>query len=130
MMERGIRMTHARKIEAAKSLMAEKGIDPATAAPPLWELLWSSGIRVPPPLYMGFLPLALLCGTFFGLLFGAFAWYMGNRGARTMSLHEASVVALATGALFGGSVAWFTRRLARKHGLGTWSELRTNRLRN
>ena len=119
-------MTHARKIEAYKSLMAEKGIGAATAAPPLWELLWSLGIHVPPPLYMGFLPLALLCGAFFGLLFGAIAWYMGNRGIRTMSLQEASMVALASGTFFGLSVAWFSRRLARQHGLGTWSEFSAN----
>jgi uncharacterized membrane protein (UPF0136 family) len=118
-------MTHARKVEAYKSLMAEKGIGPATAAPPLWSLLWSLGIRVPPPLYMGFLPMALLSGTFFGLVFGTIVWYMNNRGARTMSLHEASVVALATGAFFGITMAWFARRLARKHGLGTWSEFGT-----
>ena len=114
-------MTHTRKIEAYKSLMAEKGISPATAAPPLWELLWSLGIRLPPPLYMGFLPLALLGGAFFGLVFGGIAWYLGNNGVRTMALREASFVALATGTFFGISVAWFARRLARKHGLGTWS---------
>ncbi len=110
--------------------MAKKGIGAATAAPPLWELLWSLGIRVPPPLYMGFVPLALLCGTFFGLLFGAIAWYMGTRGSRTMSLQEASMVALATGTFFGLTVAWFCRRLARKHGLGAWSAFSTHRPRN
>ena len=122
-------MTHARKIEAYKSLMAEKGIGSATASPPLWQLLWSLGVPLPPPLYMGFLPLALFGGAFFGILFGAFAWYMGTKGVRTMSFDEACVVAVATGTFFGISVAWFTRRLARKHGLGTWSAFGTSRLR-
>jgi hypothetical protein len=31
-------------------------------------------------------------------MFGTFAWFMGNKGARTMSLNEAGLVALATGA--------------------------------
>lgn len=123
------RKIHAYKIEAYKGEMAKKGIGSATAAPPLWEFLWSLGINLPPPLYLGFLPMALLCGTFFGLLFGAIAWYMGTRGARTMSLQEASVVALATGTFFGLTVAWFSRRLARKHGLGTWSAFGTDRPR-
>lgn len=114
-------MTHARKIEACKRLMAEKGISTATAAPPLWVLLWSWGVQIPPPLYMGFLPLALFSGTFFGIVFGAFAWAMGNRGVRSMPLDEAGVIALVSGALFGLSVAWLTGRLARKHGLGAWS---------
>ena len=122
-------MTHDHKIEEYKCLMAEKGIGPATAAPPLWQLLWSLGVPLPPPLYMRFLPLALVAGAFFGLVFGAFAWYMGNRGIRTMSLNEAGLVALASGAFFGLSVAWFTRRLARKHGLGSWAAFGTARLR-
>ena len=122
-------MTHDRKIEEYKRLMAEKGVGPATASPPLWQLLWAMGIPLPPPLYMGFLPLALFGGTFFGVVFGAFAWYMGNKGIRTMSFKEAGDVALITGALFGITVSWFTRRLARKLGLGSWSALGTARLR-
>ncbi|MFC0682939.1 DUF6404 family protein [Lysobacter korlensis] len=122
-------MTHARKIEAYKQLMDQKGIGPATASPPLWELLWWCGIHLPPPLYMGFLPLALFSGTCFGVMFGAFAWFMGNRGLRTMPLEEAGVVALVTGASFGVIVAWFTRRMARKHGLGSWSAVGTSLLR-
>jgi hypothetical protein len=122
-------MTDDRKIEEYKRLMAEKGIGPATASPPLWQLLWSMGIPLPPPLYMGFLPLALFGGTFFGVLFGAFAWYMGSKGIRTMSLKEAADVGLITGTAFGISVAWLSRRLARKHGLGSWSALGTARLR-
>lgn len=126
---RQVRMTHTRKIEAYKALMAEKGIGEATAAPPLWNWLWSMGMELPPPLYMGFLPLALLGGTFFGIVFGAFAWAMGSRGARSMSFDEAGLVALASGAAFGLAVAWFTRRLARKHGLGSWSAFDAGRQR-
>ena len=122
-------MTHDRKIEEYKRLMAEKGVGLATASPPLWQLLWSMGIPLPPPLYMGFLPLALFAGTFFGVLFGAFAWYMGNKGIRTMSFKEAGDVALITGAFFGITIAWLTRRLARKLELGSWSALGTARLR-
>lgn len=114
-------MTHARKVEAYRRLTAEKGIAASTAVPPLWELLWSWGIPLPPPLCIGFLPLALLSGTFFGVVFGAIAWMMGNRGVRTMPLEEAGVVALVVGATFGLTMAWFARRLARKHGLGSWS---------
>ncbi|WP_166213067.1 DUF6404 family protein [Cognatiluteimonas telluris] len=122
-------MTHDRKIEEYKRLMAEKGVGSATASPPLWQLLWSVGIPLPPPLYMGFLPLALFGGIFFGVVFGAFAWYMGNKGIRVMSFKQACDVALITGAFFGITVAWFTRRLARKLGLGSWSALGTARLR-
>jgi hypothetical protein len=47
-----------------------------------------------------------------------------------MSLQEASMVALATGTFFGVTVAWFCRRLAHKHGLGTWAAFGTHRPRN
>ena len=110
--------------------MAERGIGASTAVPPLWHLLWSLGIHVRPPLYMPFLPLAVLTGSFFGVLFGAFAWMMGNRGARAMALDEAGWVALATGAFFGLAMAWFNLRLARKHGLGSWSALDESQVRS
>jgi hypothetical protein len=110
--------------------MADKGIASSTSSPPLWQLLWSIGINLPPPLYMRFLSLALFSGTVFGIMFGTFAWFMGNKGARTMSLDEAGLVALATGALFGLIIAWFTRRLARKHGLGSWAAIGASSLRS
>ena len=116
-------MTHTRKVEVYKRLTAEKGISASTAVPPLWEALWSLGIHLPPPLCIGFLPLAIISGTFFGVVFGAIAWIMGNRGVRTMPLEEAGVVALLLGATFGLIVAWLARRLARKHGLGSWSDI-------
>lgn len=121
-------MTHSRKVEAYRRLTAEKGIAASTAVPPLWELLWSWGIRVPPPLCIGFLPLAILGGMFFGVVFGALAWLMGNRGLRTMPLEEAGTVALISGAMFGVTMAWLARRLARKHGLGAWSAVGASRL--
>ena len=115
-------MTHDRKIEAYKTLMAEKGIGSATAVPPLWSLLWSMGVPLPPPRYLGFVPLALMGGAFFGVVFGLIAWLAGNKGARTMPFEEAAVVALTSGAFFGITVAWFARRLARKHQLGSWAD--------
>lgn len=114
-------MEHARKVAAYKRLMVAKGIGAATASPPLWQLLWTWGVPLPPPLYMRFLPLALFGGTIFGLIFGAIAWAMGNRGIREMSMDEAALVALVSGMAFGLSVAWLTRRLARRHGLGSWA---------
>jgi hypothetical protein len=122
-------MAHDDKMETYKADMAARGIGASMAVPPLWHLLWVLGINVPPPLFMPFLPLALLSGSYFGVLFGAFAWLMGNRGARSMGLGEASLFALATGALFGLGLAWSNRRLARRLGLGSWSAYGDSRLR-
>ncbi|MEO8384459.1 MAG: DUF6404 family protein [Betaproteobacteria bacterium] len=123
-------MTDDRKIETYKELMAAKGIAMSTAAPPLWELMWFLGINLPPPLCMGFIPLFLFAGSFFGIVFGSGVWVLRNMGSRHMSLHEAGGVALITGVAFGLAIAWFTRRLARKHNLGAWSSFSASSLRH
>ena len=122
-------MTDDRKIETYKELMAAKGIAMSTAAPPLWQLMWSLGINLPPPLYMGFIPLFLFAGSFFGIVFGAGVWVVRYMDSRSMSLHEVGGVALITGIGFGLAVASYTRRLARKHGLGTWAAFSASSLR-
>lgn len=49
-------MTHTEKVERMYRHMA---------APPAWRVLWRMGIEAPPPLFMSFLPVALVLGTFF-----------------------------------------------------------------
>ena len=49
---------------------------PYTVAPPFFRLLWALGLDVPPPLFLGFLTLMLLMGTFFGIFWGAFMWLL------------------------------------------------------
>ncbi len=66
-------MTHQRKVDAYRKLMDARGVGRSTAVPPLWELLWRLGLHVPPPLFMGFVPLSVLMGSGFGTLFGVFA---------------------------------------------------------
>jgi hypothetical protein len=122
-------MTDDRKIETYKELMAAKGIATSTAAPPLWKLMWSLGINVPPPLYMSFIPLFLFAGSFFGIVFSTGVWVVRYMDSRPMSLHEAGGVALITGIAFGLAIAFFTRRLARKHGLGAWAAFGDSSLR-
>ena len=114
-------MTHSDKIEVYKRLMAKRGVAAGTAAPPLWELLWSLGLEIPPPLFMSALMLFVLCGTTFGILFATGAWIFRNLGSRGMPLSEAGWVALVTGAAFGLALTWYCRRLGRQQQLGSWS---------
>ena len=118
-------MTHSRKVEVYKELMVTRRVGASTAAPPLWQLCWSLGLEIPPPLFMGAISLFLFAGTSFGILFGFGAWVLGNRGARSMPLSEAGWVALVTGAAFGIAIAWYCRRLARQQQLGSWSAFGT-----
>lgn len=114
-------MTEAHQLENYKHHMAAKGVGEATAFPPAWRLLWSIGIRLPPPPFLGFVSLTLIAGGLFGPLFGRGAWLLGNRGVQEMPAGEALWVALVTGATFGLIMAAYYRHLARKHRLGAWA---------
>jgi len=121
-------MTHSRKIEEYKELMATRGVPGGTSWPPLWRICSALGLEMPPPLFMGPVPLFFLTGTTFGLLFGAGAWVLGNRGIRSMPLSKAGWVALITGAAFGVAMTWYYRSQARKQQLGAWAAFGTARL--
>jgi len=114
-------MTQLSKLESYKKYMASNGISEATAFPPAWVMLWSMGVKIPPPPFLGFVSLALIAGSLFGPLFGFGAWLLGNRGFREMPASEALWVALFTGAVFGLIMAAYYGHLARKHRLGSWT---------
>jgi hypothetical protein len=42
------------------------GVSQYTIVPPVFRLFWAIGIEIPPPLFMGFLPLAFLLGLMWG----------------------------------------------------------------
>ena len=113
-------MTHLSKLESYKQYMTAKGISEATAFPPAWVMLWSMGVKIPPPPFLGFVSLALIAGGLFGPLFGLGAWLLGNRGFREMPASKALWVALFTDAVFGLIMAAYYRHLARKHHLSSW----------
>ena len=114
-------MTNSSKLESYKQYMAANGVAESTAFPPAWNLLWSMGVKVPPPPFLGFVPLVLISGSLFGPLFGIGAWLLGNRGVREMSVDKGLWVALITGVAFGLIMAAYYRHLARRHQLGSWA---------
>lgn len=114
-------MTNSSKLEMYKQHIAANGVGESTAFPPAWSMLWSIGVNLPPPPFLGFVPLVLISGGMFGPLFAIGAWLLGNRGLRVMPASEALWVALITGAAFGLIMAAYYRHLARKHRLGSWS---------
>ena len=60
-------MTHREKVEIALSDLTARGVKQGTIAPPIFKLLWKTGIEIPPPLFIRFVPLALLMGIGWGL---------------------------------------------------------------
>jgi hypothetical protein len=61
---------HRQKVERLVADLRQRGVSPYTVAPPLFRLAWALGLAVPPPLFLGFGPLALLMGGFFGAFWG------------------------------------------------------------
>ncbi|WP_446728920.1 DUF6404 family protein [Pseudoduganella sp. OTU4001] len=112
-------MTHSEKLIRMREHLVTLGISPSTSAPPAWKILWCLGIEMPPPLFMGFWPLALFMGTFFGAFWGIFMWLLqwSSEGTPPLAILGASILA---GVLFGLCMAMYCRSLARKHNLTAW----------
>jgi uncharacterized protein DUF6404 len=119
------KMTHEEKVALAISDLTTRGVSKGTVAPPLFKLAWKLGIAIPPPHFLSFFGLALLMGSFFGVLWGllmCFAFW-----SRTgLSTRGALIASLAAGVLFGLAMAFYYRRKARKLNLPLWCEYGTN----
>ena len=114
-------MTGREKVAAAREYLKERGVKPHVAAPPWWRLLWAAGLPVPPPLFLGFVPLVLLNGLVFGcflalaglgmilLTGGPLAWPAAWMGA-------------VGGTVFGLINAGHARWMARRHGVPLWRD--------
>jgi hypothetical protein len=79
------------------------------------------GIKVPPPLFIPFVPAALGMGGFFGLFWGAAMWlfFWMRQGASAELVLGASLLA---GVCFGLLMAAYLRAVASRHNLPAWSE--------
>lgn len=109
------------RIDAMRRHLAELGIPDSTAAPPLWKLFWRMGFAVPPPPFMGTGRITLVMGGFFGVFWGLVMWLiLWSRPGMTVWI--ATAAAAVAGALFGLGMAFYFRRLARKHVLAAWDE--------
>jgi hypothetical protein len=62
---------HRQKVQRLIEELGQQGIGPYTVAPPLFRFLWSLGLEIPPPFFLGFAKLTTLMGTTFGALWGS-----------------------------------------------------------
>lgn len=90
----------------------------ATIAPPLFQLIWKLGVKIPPPLFMGFASAALMMGALFGIFFGALMWFLFWR--HVMPLSFAAVLSAGAGVMFGVLMALYLRWKARQLCLPAW----------
>lgn len=114
-------MTHDEKIQALLQHARRHQVAPGSAAPPFWRLLWKLGLRLPPPHFLGFWQLVLVCGSFFGSIWGLVVYLLVWR-AQQLPLAQAAGTSLCAGALFGCVMAAVYRRQARRLRLPAWHD--------
>ena len=114
-------MNHGDKVALVISELTARGVSKGIIAPPVFRLAWKLGIAIPPPHFLSFGALAVVTGTFFGVLWGASMWFvLWSRQGYTAG--AAIIGSLAAGVLFGGAMASYYRWKARRLGLPSWSE--------
>ena len=114
-------MNQSSKLEIYKQHMAAAGVSKSAAFPPLWSLLWRIGIKIPPPVFLGFLPNTLILGGFSGVIFAAITSLLHSLGVFDGQTMSAPWRALMFGVPFGLAMAYQQHSLSNKHSLGSWS---------
>jgi membrane associated rhomboid family serine protease len=115
-------MTHSEKLQKMYAHLPALGITPYTAAPPLYRLLWSLGIEIPPPIFSPFLMTAALMGVFFAIGWGSIMWFISWSRDPDFSVTSAAVAAVVAGLLFGLIMASYLKYKSKQLNLPPWSE--------
>ena len=118
-------MNHHQKIALLLEDLTSRGIGEKTIVPPLFSLAWKLGFQIPPPHFLGFGALALIMGTFFGVIWGVVMWLSIWRH-QGLPIGGAVFASFVAGVLFGSVMAIYYRRKARKLCLPSWSEYGKN----
>jgi len=119
-------MNQTSKLESYKQHMAAAGVSRFAALPPLWRLFWRLGIKIPPPVFLGFATNALIFGGYFGLSFGLTMWLLHGLGVLDSPVFSTPWIASIVGVPFGLAMASEQRTLANKFQLGAWAEFPAN----
>lgn len=112
-----------RRLEAAHSLLVQKGLIRGKRNYFLTRLLWSAGITVRPPHFASFPANALLYGILFGVGWGSAMWLFSWQDEEEQSALSWLLWPGLVGALHGVAMAAYYRWHARKHNLPEWDEL-------
>jgi hypothetical protein len=110
-------MSFEDKLERGMALLESKGLK--RQGLPLNSLLRRIGIALPPPLFAGFWLNTIVYGAIFGILFGAFNFAVNS----DRSMAGLALQVVVTAILYGLAMAFWTRRVAAKHGLPSWTDL-------
>jgi len=119
-------MNHRQRVEQYEKYMAAQGVGKRSAAPPLWQWMWSLGIECPPPPFMNAVALGLFLGAALSVIppvLWAYSYFRHPlwHHLGTRELWWFMLGCFAFGALVG---PFYYRRMARRHGLRSWSSFR------
>lgn len=111
-------MKEHEKLEALYRHMESLGVPRETAFPPAWRVLWRLGWHVPPPLFVGFWPLAVGTGFAFGVFWGLAMLLMSTFTTVSVTWFSACLAGVCFGLLF----AALLRMKASRYNLTPWAE--------
>lgn len=116
-------MRFDQKLSASLVLLQSTGMWRSNYAPPLYNLLWKLGLKLPPPHFASFATNFVFDGLFFGFTWGLLMWFAMwlHQG---MSPERAVVQAIFAGLFFGIGMASYYRYDARKHRIPLWKDFR------
>ena len=104
------------KIESSLEYLVGRGVGRWSAAPPLFRLMWSLGLRVPPPHFWDGPALFVFMGGSYAVLFGL---VMRVITQRWLGLPAFALCGVGFGAAMTAHYRWSARRLR----LPPWEEL-------
>lgn len=105
------------KLARGMALLESKGL--MRHGLPFNSLLRRIGIAVPPPLFAGFRLNTIVYAVPFGILFGALMAALNS----DRSPAGLAIQVVLTAILYGLAMAYWTRRVAARHGLPRWDDL-------
>jgi hypothetical protein len=106
---------HEGKVNAHVAEMGSAGVADYIAAPPPFRLAWKMGLAIPPPLFLGFIPIFLMVGVPLTLVWALLSGLTGLLGWAISTF-----VALTVGLSIAAAVADFYRRKSRGLALPSW----------
>ena len=109
------------KKETSLNLLRRTNIKERNYLPPMFPFLWRFGVKVPPPHFIGFLPLILIMGLPFG--FCGLGFYMMDLGNKPFSFSAAIALVCVVTLFFGAGIGFYYRSSARVHRLPSWKNL-------
>jgi hypothetical protein len=112
-------MNQFKKLELYKQYMEAAGVNKDTAFPPLWRIFWRIGIKIPPPIFLGFLLNLLIFVGCNCLLYILITWVFRIFGGNDQTLKQ-PLFMLGITLSMAVPAAYQQYELAKRHNLGSW----------